>query len=174
MLSVLVSFRNSRDRATRLLQSMLRTFRQWPPGDVEFILIDDNSDPGQQIPQLLGGFRQQLAAGTKVTEFLFREHQHYSRALAYGFSAARGDNVLFISHDMLVTPDYVRTLLAVAALDSRFGLVRGVSPVVDAFPEHRVSPPFLLRGLDDVETFSRYVSEYWQLQSVEDRLLTGD
>lgn len=174
MLSVLVSFRNSRDRASRLLQSMFRTFRHWSPGDIEFLLIDDNSDPGQQIPRLLGEFRQQFAAGTKVTEFLFKEHQHYSRALAYGFSAARGDNVLFVSHDMLVTPDYVRTLLAVAALDARFGLVRGVSPSVDAFPQHRVPPPFPLRSLEDVEVFSRYVSEYWQLYSVEDHLLTGD
>jgi cellulose synthase/poly-beta-1,6-N-acetylglucosamine synthase-like glycosyltransferase len=174
MLSVLVSFRNSRDRAVNLLQSFERTFRTWNPADVEFLLIDDNSDPQSQIPQMLAEFRTQLPPGMKVTEFLFREHQHYTRALAYGFSAAKGKNVLFVSHDMMITPDYVRTLLAVAALDSSIGLVRGVSPYVDSFPQHRVAPPFALRTFDDLEAFARYVSEYWGLHYVEDRLLTGD
>ena len=82
--------------------------------------------------------------------------------------------MLFISHDMMITADYLRTLLAVSALDSKIGLVRGVSPYVDCFPQHVVRPSFQLRNYEDLEAFSRYVSEHWGLNYVEDRLLTGD
>jgi GT2 family glycosyltransferase len=75
---------------------------------------------------------------------------------------------------MLLTPDYVRTLLAVSASDASIGLVRGVSPYVDCFPQHRVVPPFGIRSFEDLDAFGRYVSEYWGLQWAEDRLLTGD
>jgi hypothetical protein len=174
MLSVLVAFRNTRDRATLLLQSLLRTFGGWPATAIEFLFIDDASDPQQQIPALFADFRAQLPAGMKATDFLFKQHQHYTRGLAYGFSAAKGDNVLFVSHDMVVTSDYVRMLLAVAALDARIGLVRGVSPYVDSFPQHCVAAPFQLRTVGDIDRFARYVSDYWELHHVEDRLLTGD
>src|SRR4051812_10036548 len=100
MLSVLVSIHNSRDRAFNLLRTVLRVFQSWPMGSVEFILVDDNSDPAQGIPKLISEFRSQLAAGVQCTEMVFNQHQHYTRALAYGISAAKGRNVLFVSHDM--------------------------------------------------------------------------
>ena len=37
------------------------------------------------------------APGVKVMEMHFKQHQHYTRALAYGFSAAKGKQVLFVS-----------------------------------------------------------------------------
>ena len=174
MLSVLVSIHNSRDRVINLLSSLVRAFQGWPLGGVEFLLIDDNSDPKFQIPNVLAEFRSQLPPGVKCTDFLFNQHQHYTRALAYGFSAAKGNQVLFVSHDMMMTSDYVRTLLAVSAMDSSIGLVRGVSPYVDCFPQHVVVPPFQLRNYEDLDVFSRYVSEYWGFNFVEDRMLTGD
>ena len=174
MLSVLISFHNARPSANNCLRTTLRTFQALASTNVEFLLIDDKSDPAQQIPQLMAEFRQQVPPGVKVTEFLFREHQHYTRALAYGFSAAKGEQVLFVSHDMLLTPDYVRTLLAVAASDARVGLVRGTSPYVDCFPQHKVMPPFPPRSFDDIDAFAHYVSQYHGLAWVEDRLLTGD
>jgi len=64
--------------------------------------------------------------------------------------------------------------MSVAALDAKIGLVRGTSPYVDCFPEHLIAPPFPLRNFDDVDLFARYVAEYYGLQYVDDRLLTGD
>jgi GT2 family glycosyltransferase len=174
MLSVLVSIRNSRDRAFNLLRTMLRVFASWPVGTVEFIIVDDNSEQAQEIPSLIGEFRGQLAAGVKCIEMLFTQHQHYTRALAYGISAAKGSHVLFVSHDMLLTPDYVRVLMSVAATDAKIGLVRGTSPYVDCFPEHTIMAAFPFRDLTDIELFSRYVADYYGLQHVDDRLLTGD
>jgi GT2 family glycosyltransferase len=173
MLTVMCSFHNARERAGTLLQSFLRTFGAIGKS-VEFILIDDDSDPQQQIPALFSNFRSQIPQEVKITQLLFTQHQHYTRALAYGFSLAKGNSVLFVSHDMIINSEYVRTLLSVAALDESIGLVRGVSPYVDAFAQHHVPAPFNLRNFEDVESFGRFVSGYWGLQYVEDRLLTGD
>ena len=174
MLSVLISFKNSANTAVNVLRTTLRTIQLLGTASVEFILIDDKSDPEQNIPQLMAEFRSQLPAGVRATQMLFKEHQHYTRALAYGLSAAKGKNVLFVSHDMLLTPAYVRGLLAVAASDETIGLVRGTSPYVDCFPQHKIVPPFPLRSYEEVDEFAEYVSHYYGLQWVEDRLLTGD
>src|SRR4051812_45994500 len=168
MISVVISVRNTAQSAAQCLSSMLRAFNNLSAGPIEFLLIDDASDPQQGIPNLFQQFRQQLPEGTRATVFRFKEHQHYTRALAYGFSAAKGRHVLFVSHDMLVTPEYVRTLLAVAATDDSVGLVRGTSPYVDCFPQHEVRPPFNIRTFDDLDAFAHYVSAYWGLNSVED------
>jgi GT2 family glycosyltransferase len=174
MISVVCAIHNTRNTAMNCLRMMLRTFQVLGTTEVEFILINDHSDEQQQIPQLLAEFRSQTPPGVKVIEMHFKEHQHYTRALAYGFSLAKGKQVLFVSHDMMLTPDYVRTLLAVGAADAQIGLVRGVSPYVDCFPQHQVVPPFALRSFEDLDSFARYVSEYAGLAWVEDVLLTGD
>ena len=172
MISVVLSVRNNAQQAANCLASVARAFALLK-APCEFILIDDASDPQQNIPQMFDQFRQQVT-GPKVTSMLFKQHQHYTRALAYGFSAAQGRHVLFVSHDMLMTAEYVRTLMAVAASDASFGLVRGTSPFVDCFPEHRIAPPLPMRTLDDLEAFARFVSNYYGLAVTEDRLLTGD
>jgi GT2 family glycosyltransferase len=179
MISVVLSVRNNSQQAENCLASMHRAFGQLR-APCEFILIDDNSDPPQNVPQLFARFRDQISAGAaagaapKVTQLFFNQQQHYTRALAQAFSIAQGRHVLFVSHDMLITADYVRTLLSVAALDASFGLVRGTSPYVDCFPEHRIAPPLPIRHFEDLDAFSRFVAEYHGLAWTEDRLLTGD
>ncbi|MEA2711356.1 MAG: hypothetical protein QOF78_3957 [Phycisphaerales bacterium] len=180
MISVVLSVRNNSQQAANCLSSMARTFAQLKTA-VEFILIDDNSDAAQNVPQIFEQFRAQIrvgaatpGAGPKVTAMLFKQQQHYTRALAYGFSAARGRQVLFVSHDMLLTADYVRTLMAVAASDDSIGLVRGTSPFVDCFPEHFIIPPLPIRSFEDLDVFARYVADYHGLTWTEDPMLTGD
>jgi GT2 family glycosyltransferase len=174
MISIVLSVRNTSQSAAQCLSSLLRTQTNLGTTDLEYVLIDDASDPQQQIPALLAQFRQQLPQGVRSTVLRFKEHQHYTRALALGFSVAKGRQVLFVSHDMLVTAEYVRTLLAVAASDDSIGLVRGTSPYVDCFPQHQVRPPFQIRSFDDLDGFAGYVAAYWGLHHVEDHLLTGD
>ena len=173
MLTVMVPFRNTRRQAANCLASLAETFRQLGClNDVEFIFTDDASDPDADIVGLLTQFRGAISA--PVTILRFRERQHYTRACAHGFSRARGERILFLSHDMVLTPDCVQTLLAVAGLDARFGIVRATSPYVDCFPQHQVALPLPPRSLRDLFAFARYVADYYGLQWVEDRLLTGD
>src|SRR5215213_7473289 len=118
MLSVMVSFRNGREGAINLLRSMYRTFQVLGVDNAEFVFIDDASDPAEQMPQLFAEFATQIrgiagegggaaggagggGGGGTMTQLLFKQHQHYTRALAYGLSACKGKHVLFVSHDML-------------------------------------------------------------------------
>jgi GT2 family glycosyltransferase len=178
MISVLLSVRNNREQAAICLGSLIRAFGLLKLPAVEYLLIDDHSDPKQEVPQLFEQFRREAGMGgappAKITTFVFKQQQHYTRALAYGFSAARGRQVLFVSHDMFVTGEYVRTLMAVATTDDTIGLVRGTSSFVDCFPEHTIPPPVPVRSYDDLEPFARYVSGYYGLTWTEDPLLTGD
>jgi hypothetical protein len=67
MISVLVSFRNNRQAAFRCLTSMLRTFSVLDL-KLEILLIDDNSDPQHQIPELMADFRSKLPGAIKAPE----------------------------------------------------------------------------------------------------------
>src|SRR4051812_11584773 len=174
MLSVVIAVRNTNQSTIQCLSSTLRAQNALGTTDVEYILIDDASDAPQQIPALFDQFRRQLPQGVRSTVLRFKQHQHYTRALAQGFSVAKGRHVLFVSHDMLISAEYVRTLLAVAASDDAIGLVRGTSPYVDCFPQHQVRPPFTIRTFEELDAFAQYVSAYWGLHAVEDNLLTGD
>jgi len=84
MISVLVTFHNNSPAATKLLRTLSRTFGMLGTDDVEFLLIDDDSDGEHQIPQLMAGFRAGLPASVTVRQFHFKERQHVSRAMAYG------------------------------------------------------------------------------------------
>jgi GT2 family glycosyltransferase len=174
MISIIVSFRNNGESARNVLRTLLRATNLLGIDGLEFILIDDNSAPAHNIPKLMTEFRSQLSADAKVTELHFTEHQNYTRALAYGLSAAKGAYSIFISHDMLVTSEYVRTLLAVATSNSSIGVVRGTSPNVHGFPQHCIVPPFPIYTFEQVDAFANYVGTYFGLKWVEDRLLIGD
>ncbi len=173
MLSIVVLIRNTRASALKCLHSLAQTLHKLSlSGTAELILIDDASDPQHGIPQMLREFRQNTGLNARIIHFTQR--QHYTRGLAAAFSLAAGDQVLFVSHDMIVTPAYLRTLLAVSAIDRSIGLVRGVSNYVDCFPQHVIAPPVSLRSFDDVMSFSDYIAHAHGLTCVEDHLLTGD
>ena len=106
MLSVLLTFRNARGLTMTCLTSVGSVFQQMAhPSEVEFILIDDASDPEHQIPQLLLEFKRSMQ-GFTVHTLHCKQRQHYTYGLALGMSLARGDKVLFLSHDMILTPSY--------------------------------------------------------------------
>lgn len=173
MISIVLAVRNTRQFADLCLASIARAVAAsgW---SVEYILVDDNSDGDQDIPGLFRAFRARVGSQARVTTMRFTSHQHYTRALAYGFSAATGEHILFVSHDMLVTARWVSTLLAVAASDAQIGLVRGVANYVDGFPEYSIRPPLPIRTPDDLDAFAEYVYKYHGLEWTEDRFLVGD
>lgn len=173
MLSIVVLIRNTRQSALKCMQSLAQTLQKLALSrQAELILVDDASDAEHGIPQMLREFRQKTGLGARLIHFTQR--QHYTRGCAAAFSVAAGDQILFVSHDMIVTPAYLRTLLAVSAIDRSIGLVRGVSNYVDCFPQHVIAPPVSLRSFEDVISFSDYVAHAQGLTYVEDHLLTGD
>jgi hypothetical protein len=124
----------------------------------EFILIDDASDPAENILEL---FVRNRAAPSAHRFIIARsiKHQHYTGVFSLGLHLATGDNVLFVSNDMLMTPSFLMALMGVSALQAGFGIVRGTSNYVDSHPEHQVPAPNDMRSYQDLEKFSRSVLE---------------
>jgi GT2 family glycosyltransferase len=173
MLSIVVPVRNARHRASWALQSTADSLRVLGIAPLcEFVVIDDASEPECDMMSLVAEFRRAVPE-MKVTGFRLRTRRHYTYAVALGMSVARGD-VLMISHDMFVTPSYVRTLLAVAAMHPDAGVVRGTSGSVDCFPQHIVAPPVQLNGPAELIRFSGFVADHFGLAFTEDEFLIGD
>jgi GT2 family glycosyltransferase len=173
MLSVVIPVRNARHFAGNCLACAAGAFASaGKPEDFEFILIDDYSDAEAGISELFEEFRRSTAS--KTTLVYFKSRQYYTYACSLGFSMARGDAILLLSHDMVLTPTYVRMLMQAAARDQAYGIVRGCSQSVDLLPEHVIVPPLPTRNYEDICNFSQYVARYHGSDVVEDRLLIGD
>lgn len=173
MLSILVPARNGRAMTEECLRTILSSLRVLRLEDrAEFILMDDNSDPALGIADAFRDFRAQTAAPVSI--FRFKTWQHYTGVFAYGLSRARGSNVLFVSNDMRMTPGFLRTVIAVSALDASIGIVRGTSENCDSHPEHDRAPDRPLLDYDDEVAFAERVAAAEGLRYVEDRLLSGD
>ena len=172
MLSIIIPARGSAADTSACLASVLHSLAALHL-TCEFILIDDASDPGEKILELF--VRNRAAASAhKFVIARSTKHQHYTGVFSIGLHLAQGDNVLFVSNDMLMTPSFLTALIAVSALRADFGIVRGTSNYVDSHPEHTVAPPDDLRTYKDVENFSRTVLERSGLASTEDHELSAD
>jgi GT2 family glycosyltransferase len=173
MLSIVMAARNVQELAANCLRSLLAAVASLGiESQVEYLLVDDASEPGREVAPLMVSVRGQTRAPVRVLRFTAR--QHYTRALAHAFSIVQGQSILFISHDMIVTPAYIRTLLAVAALDPSFGIIRGTSNYVDCFPNHVIKPSPPTRTVNDASPFAEHMAAYHGLTSEEDPFLTGD
>jgi hypothetical protein len=73
--------------------------------------------------------------------------------VSIGLHLARGDNVVFVSNDMVITPAFLTALLGVSALSADSGIVRGTSNYVDSHPEHTVQAPSEVKTYKDIEKF---------------------
>lgn len=173
MLTFAIPARSQRDMTGECLASILASLRQLGlDGVTDFVLLDDNSEQADGITDLFKEFRRQSRRPTAI--YRFRQRQHYSRILAHALSLSGGENVFFISNDMVVTPHWIRTILGVAAIDRSYGIIRGTAQIVDSHPEHQFAPPFPLRGPDDIVNFSAYMAQSVGLLHEEDQLLSGD
>ena len=177
MLSILVLVRNTRASAATCMQSLIETVSALalPAGAVEYILVDEFSDPAAGIVDMFKEVRA-AAAPSQVRIIRFTSHRHYAYGVAVGMSLARGKNVLFVSHDMIVTPACVKTLLEVVASDASIGVVRPVSSHMDCSRHSELSPSAgtPLRSGSDVAKFSRYVAAYRGLAVEEPAVFVGD
>ena len=138
MWSVIVPARNAGELTLNCIQSISSSFgaRQ---EEIEYILIDDNSDEVHGIAGIFLNFRNSVKSDVNI--FRFRTHRHYTGVFALGLSQAKGDYIFFISNDMMVTPDFLNVLAVVASKDDKIGIVRGTSQHTDSHPEHTCVPP---------------------------------
>ncbi len=172
MLSIIIPARSGGADTSACLASVLHSVATLHLA-CEFILIDDASDPAENILEV---FVRQRSAASPHTFVIARstKHQHYTGVFSIGLHLAKGDNVLFVSNDMLMTPSFLMALIGVSALRTEFGIVRGTSNYVDSHPEHRVPAPSDMRTYQDLEKFSRAVLESNGLAYTEDRELSAD
>src|SRR6266542_432888 len=153
-LSIIIPARNTKDALTLCLGAAAATFELLgKPKDLEFILIDDASDASLQIPQLLLTFRNTVGGQTQIIHLT--RQSYYTFACSIGLSAARGENAIVISHDMMMTPDYLQALLDVAAGHSTHGIIRGCSRHMDGLQHMQYAPPYELTDFRQVLDFSR-------------------
>ena len=139
----------------------------------QFILIDDASDPGDGLPALF----QELRANAPQHEFVVcrtKKNFHYTGVFSVGLHLSRMEKIFFLSNDMLITPYFFAAVLEVAALDPRFGVVRGTSNYADSHPEHTVVPPNSALRYEDIANFSRQRFETEGIGFAEVELLSGD
>ncbi len=152
------------------LGSLLHTLRGFP-GKVEALLIDDASSD-DRLAAIFRDFQAKANFGVRL--FRNEERRHYTGVFNLGLAQAEGSRIFFLSNDMQVTPSFLNTQLAVLGLRDDIACVRGCSEYTDSFPQHRVVPPFPLRGYDDILEFSAFVARYHGLAYSEDPLFSGD
>lgn len=175
MLSILIPARNGREMTQTCLQSVQITCaRLGIERNVEYILLDDNSDERQGVTQLFTEFR--ATQKCPVTVVRFKKWQHYTGVFSHGLSIAKGDQVLFISNDMALSPAFLRTVLGVSAMSASHGIVRGRSQHTDSHPEYSLPLPPMIphRNFDDVFDYAEMVARYHGLEYREDQILSGD
>ncbi len=171
MLSIIIPARNNYEYTRNCIDSTLNSLGAVKEA-VELLLIDDNSDPDCRIAEC---FQRARAAGlAKCRMFRFNSWRHYTGVFALGLQESAGDKILFLSNDMMMTPFFLETVLAVAAENPSAGIVRGTSKYCDSHPEHQCACPLPLRDYRDVLLFSGFISEYYGKTFAEDKLLSGD
>ncbi len=173
MLSIIVPARNSHRFTSNCLASVRHTVDTLGLTDrVQYVLIDDCSDEKHGIQPLFIDFKAKCGAECVISRL--PTWGHYTASFARGMELATGENLFLLSNDMMLTPDFLRTLLAVQSLDSSNGIVRGTSPHCDSHPEYNTRPAPAPRNYAGVERFSSYVASVNGLAFTEDKLLSGD
>lgn len=139
-------------------------------GTFELILVDDASpDETGTLFELV----TDIHANTKV--FRFTDNVEYSGSLNTILSHASGEQIIFISNDIFVTPAYIRQLLAVADRNPVAGIVRGCANFVDnGLLTHSVKDCGDLSNFDALFSYSANRAKGFADQTLDDPFLTGD
>ncbi len=172
MLSVIVPARNDGVMTGTCLGALLHTLDRLAL-TCEIILIDDASAPSEGI--LPAFFEARASAPRHQFRIVHsRAHQHYSGVFSIGLHLSKGDAVFFLSNDMLVTPFFLSSLLAVSALDTKFGIVRGTSNHTDSHPEYQIVPAEKPKDYEGIQAFSARMAAENGLGWRADSVLSGD
>jgi len=139
-------------------------------GDFELILVDDASpDETGKLFELV----PRVHGNTRI--FRFSRNIEYSGSLNTILSHAQGNNILFVSNDIFVTPAYISQLLSVAGARPEAGIIRGCSNHVDnGLILHNIKDCGELDNFASLFSYSASRSDRYQLKCMEDPFLTGD
>jgi GT2 family glycosyltransferase len=141
-------------------------------GELQFVLLDDCSDAASDPSRLFPAFRAQTH--WPVRAMRFRSRVHYSAALAQGMSLAAGGDVLFVSHDMILTRDCALELFDVCDAQPTFGVFRPRSRKMDFAEKMTLAPPEAVVGQEDAERFAAEARREFKGQVVGWPILIGD
>jgi GT2 family glycosyltransferase len=176
VISVIVLFRNAPHHAEQCLRSLRACHQSLATlggGGVEYLLFDDCSDADRAVLPMLAKFRNDIAP-QQTSVVRFKRQMHYAAGLAHGMSMARGEHVLFVSHDMQLTPDCVGAMMDVARDDDRVGIVRPTSQHMDWAKSFVTKPPTPLADLNAIIAFSAEVRRQFGAEAVDWPMLIGD
>jgi GT2 family glycosyltransferase len=156
----------------QVTRTCLESLRLSATGDYELILIDDRSPDDGAIRRLFRAVRDSRPA-TRIFEFT--ENQEYTGSVNAVLSHATGRYVLFISNDIYVTPDYLRTLLEVARANPRMGILRGSANFVDnGLATHNLAVKEPITDLPGLFRASATCAQQFGHAALPDPFLVGD
>lgn len=139
-------------------------------GNFELILVDDAS------PDETGKLFELVPLIHPTTQvFRFSVNKEYSGSLNTILSHAQGENILFLSNDIFVTPSYIGELLAVANDFPDAGIVRGCANFVDnGLPLHTVRDCGELDNFNALFGYAHERAAALKGLLFDDQFLTGD
>ncbi|HMS05792.1 MAG TPA: glycosyltransferase [Burkholderiaceae bacterium] len=117
LVSVVVCVHNAPDDVKRCLESVL----QWTAPPYEIVLVDDGS--AEPAAAYVAGF----AATQGAVHVRNDQARGYTFAANQGMRAARGEFLILLNSDTIVTPDWVERMWRVLALDDGAGMVGPLS-----------------------------------------------
>ena len=138
LLSIVVVTFGNRD-LNRLCLESLRARTEWP--SYEVVVVDNGSSDGTR--ELLG---EAAAQDARIRPILFDDNRGYPAAVNAGLAEARGETLILLNNDTVVTRRWATALLRHLARDGGLGLV---GPVTNAIAnEARV--PVEYRRLEEL------------------------
>ncbi len=118
MTSIVVPLYNEQDSLPTLVGELEKVFATMPPGEVEYIFVDDGSRDGSW------SIIQRLAQeNSRVRGIRFRRNFGKAAALTAGFEAARGEIVFTLDGDLQDDPAEIPRFLE--TLDQNYDVVSG-------------------------------------------------
>lgn len=114
LVSIVVLAHNNLEVTAQCLESVY----QHTSRDFELILVDNGST--EDVASYAAALQ---AAHGNVTYLRNEENQGYAYGCNQGLAVARGEYVVLLNNDVLVTPGWLSKQLALLALDERIGLV---------------------------------------------------
>lgn len=137
-------------------------------GEFELLLVDDQSPD-----DMLSLYREAARHHAATSIYRFPENKEYSHSVNCILNEARGDRVLFVSNDIMITPHYVAGLIEVMQ-DETIGIARGVSNFVDnGLDSHNIKLDVSIEDRLQMFTLAEEIHGR-SIPSADDPFLIGD
>jgi GT2 family glycosyltransferase len=138
-------------------------------GDFELLLIDDQSPD-----DMLSLYHEVAGLHPHTRIYHFPENLEYTQSVNCLLNEAGGERVLFVSNDILISPEYVVGLLE-AMIDPHVGIARGVSNFVDnGLSTHNIALESAIENRGQMYDLARKIYGEGSPLLLDDPFLVGD